>query len=254
MKPLRTIGVLFGLALATAWGRAEVRVSVLDQGGMASIAYLCTYGEVVRAFALDVQVDRGEILAVSNFFVGPSLPGSPGYGIFPASYRDFLVLEGGNVPQWDSPGYTPLAVTSDAPSQTLPGLGSSGITLELGAVWDPYRADAAPGPNGILCMLVLSQPAQVSISANNFRGGVVLAGGGTATSTFFSGGPVGPLIVSATLQQDRVQIVFHGGELQTATDLNGPWAGTGNTSGRFSEPVGPGPEKFYRVSTGQRHP
>jgi hypothetical protein len=37
-----------------------------------------------------------------------------------------------------------------------------------------------------------------------------------------------------------------GGELETATDLIGPWEPTGNTSGSFSEPIGSG-NRFYRI-------
>ena len=37
-----------------------------------------------------------------------------------------------------------------------------------------------------------------------------------------------------------------GGELETATDVSGPWVPTGNTSGSFSEPIGSG-NRFYRI-------
>jgi hypothetical protein len=38
----------------------------------------------------------------------------------------------------------------------------------------------------------------------------------------------------------------NGGQLETAPAATGPWTGTGNTSGSFSEPVS-GPAKFYRI-------
>jgi hypothetical protein len=37
------------------------------------------------------------------------------------------------------------------------------------------------------------------------------------------------------------------GEVETAPEASGPWTGTGNTSGSFSEPVGPG-QKYYRIA------
>ena len=57
--------------LATGVG-AEVRVYVEPLGGLAWLKYECTAGEVVRAFALDVTVDRGVILGVSDYVVGES--------------------------------------------------------------------------------------------------------------------------------------------------------------------------------------
>ena len=41
---------------------------VQGTNGLANINYQCTAGETVRSFALDVSVDRGVILAVTNFF------------------------------------------------------------------------------------------------------------------------------------------------------------------------------------------
>ena len=41
-----------------------------------------------------------------------------------------------------------------------------------------------------------------------------------------------------------------GGELEIATDVNGPWVGTGNTSGWFVEPAGGG-NRYFRIHYGQ---
>ena len=46
--------------LLVASARAEVRVFVQEENRAASIKYECTGGEVVRAFALNVSVDRGQ--------------------------------------------------------------------------------------------------------------------------------------------------------------------------------------------------
>jgi hypothetical protein len=37
-----------------------------------------------------------------------------------------------------------------------------------------------------------------------------------------------------------------GGEIETATDIEGPWEPTGNTSGSYMEPLGSG-NKFFRI-------
>ncbi len=146
-------------------------------------------------------------------------------------------------------GVHTLANPADNPANTLPGLDTSGVTLELGGIWDPTVLAAIPGPTGILCGLELSQPANVSVTANVVRGGVVSAFSGITLQPVFTGGPVGPLMVSATLQNGMMTVLFHGGELQTATSVNGPWVGTGDRSGAHTEPIGTSPMRFYRVSS-----
>ena len=229
--------------------KAEVRVFIQDTNGMALLCYECTGGELIRAFALDVTVDRGKIVGVSDFLRGPSTVGATGYGIFPASYRDHLL--GGSTTNinidWQSPDYTPLADPADAPADTQPGLGSAGVTLEFGAVWEPATPGAMPGPTGKLCELQLSQAAIVSVSPNNLRGGVVSAVTGSPVQSAFVGAAIGPGIISATLQSGSVTVLFQGGELQGAPSLGGPWTGTGNSSGSYSEPFEPGQSRFFRV-------
>src|SRR5579859_3818756 len=129
------IAFLIGLLLS-ATGRAEVRVFVQDSNSLALIKYECTGGELVRAFALDVSVDQGQIIGISNFLRGPSTAGATGYGIFPASFRDHLAAGAGTNVNWAASDYTPLAVPADAPADTLPGLNSSGVTLEFAGLWD----------------------------------------------------------------------------------------------------------------------
>src|SRR5579859_3681003 len=124
---------LFATWLETRSTYAAVHVNVVDTNGVAWIEYRCDAGEVVRAFALDVSVDRGEIIGVSNFFSGVSTSVAQGYGIFPASFRDHVTVTSGTNANWSAPGYSPVAVPADAPAGTLPGLGSSGVTLEFGA-------------------------------------------------------------------------------------------------------------------------
>jgi hypothetical protein len=241
------LGTLLGLLLVTS-GRAEVRVFIEDNGGVVGLQYECTAGEVVRAFALDVLVDHGQITNVSGFFRGPSRVGATGYGIFPASFRDnFTVAVETNI-DWEATNYTPLASSADLPTDTLPGLNSAGVTLELGGLWDPTVPETIPGPTGALCALALSQPATVSVRANVSRGGVVSAFPGSVIQPVFFGAFVGgPSITSATLQNGLMTILFSGGELQTAFSVNGPWNDTGDISGNHIEALGTNQMKFYRV-------
>jgi len=241
--------ILFSALFLALPVRATVRVMVQDTNGVAWIKYQCTAGEVVRAFALNVSVDRGQIFAVSDFFVGPSLAGFRGYGIFPASFRDHATVNSGTNVTYDLTQYNPLAVPADNPGDTLPGLNSSGVTLELGALWDPTLPSAVPPTNGTLCALHLTRAANVSIAANVSRGGIVLSPADIIASTVFVGAFVDAdsIITSESVVNGVLHLTFKGGVLETAPTLSGPWTSTGNSSGTYNETItSPGP-KFYRV-------
>jgi len=235
--------------LCAAAAGASVRVFVQGTNGIAWIKYECTAGEVVRSFALNVTVDRGVILGVSNYLRGPSSVGTPGYGIFPSSFRDHVTLTFGTNADWSSSAYTPIASVADNPSDTLPGLDSSGVTLEFGALWDPAVPASAPPPAGTLCAVQISQLANVTVGPNSSRGGVVAAPPDVALSLQFAGAAVDPeiAVTQTAVNNGILTIFFKGGELESAPTLNGPWTGTGNTSGNFSEPINTTANKFYRV-------
>lgn len=241
------LGWVAALLLAGS-ARADVRVFIQNTNGGVQVNYLCTAGEVVRAFALDISVDQGVITGISNFFRGPCTAAATGYGIFPASFRDHLMSSGTNV-NWNSSQYTPLAAVADNPADTLPGLNSSGVTLEFGGLWDPTVQEAVPGPSGTLCTLQLSQPARVSVAPNITRGGVVSAFPEIAITPVFVGAIVGPAVISATLQNGLMTILFQGGQLQSAPSIEGPWSDTGDGSGNHIESIGTNRTRFYRVWT-----
>lgn len=235
-----------GLLLVGLQGKAAVRVYVQDANGVANINYQCTAGEVVRAFALDVSVDRGEILGVTNYFRGPSTAQAQGYGFFPASFRDNVTVSSGTNASWSTPGYSPLAVVADNPTDTLPGLYSSGVTLELGAIWDPTVPAAIPGATGTLCSVQLSVTAKVTIAPNLSRGGLIASPPDLALTPQFTGALVGPAIVGTSLNNGVFTILFQDGELETAAAPIGPWVGTGNSTGTYTESPTLA-ARFYRV-------
>ncbi len=240
--------LLAGAISLSAWtARAVVHVFVTDSNGVPWIQYRCDGGETVRAFALDVSVDYGQIIGVSNYFTGLSTATARGYGVFPASFRDNVTVSSGSNATWNAVGYSPLAVPADAPGGTLPGLGSSGVTLEFGALWDPTVAAAMPPASGTLCSLQLSRPATVSVTANSIRGGIVLSPPDVAVTSAFAGALVGPAINKISCTNGTVTVLFQDGELETATSLNGPWTGTGNRAGTLVETLGTSTAKFYRV-------
>ncbi len=241
--------ISIGLFLVAAWAGADVRVFVQDDNGVARIQYQCTAGEVVRAFALDVSVDRGQIVGVSDFFRGESRAEAQGYGIFPASFRDHITVGSGTNLDWNVTDYTPVAAPGGRPGETLPGLNSGGVTLEFGGLWNPNVPATIPGPTGALCALQISEAAQVSVALNASRGGIVSALPEIAIVPVLTGAFIDPAvaITSIRLENGVVTIHFKGGELETATTVDGVWTRTGNTSGLYSESLGPGNMKFYRA-------
>ena len=240
---------LLNLCLLAGAARSAVLVSIQDSNGVATLKYECTADEVVRSFALDVRVDKGRIVGISNFFRGESLLGKQGYGIFPAAFRDHVTVTSGANPDLNVSGYTPLAVVADSPGDTLPGLNSSGVTLEFGSLWDSSVPASVPPATGTLCTLQISEAAHVSVAANATRGGVVSATTGAGINPVFAGALVDPSVIITRIElAGRIlTIFFQGGELETAPAVDGPWAGTGNSTGACTNAVGEYPARFYRV-------
>lgn len=241
-------GLAFCLLMASA--SAEVRVFIQESNSLAWVKYECTAGEVVRAFALDVTVDNGHIVGISDFLRGPSTAANPGYGIFPASFRDHLTVGPETNVNWNVPEYTPLAAAADNPGGTQPGLNSAGVTLEFGGLWDPAEPAAIPGATGTLCALQISEAATVSVAANAARGGVVSTNPAVILTPIFTGAmvhPAVPVVTGISLEDGILSVSFAGGELETAPTVLGDWTGTGNTTGEHSEPIAGGTNKFYRV-------
>ena len=187
------------------------------------------------------------ILGITNYFRGPSTAAAQGYGIFPASFRDNITVSSGSNANWTVSSYSPLAVVADNPSGTLPGLSSSGVTLEFGAVWDPTVPAAVPPASGTLCALQISQTATITVAPNAARGGIIAAPSDLQIATRFSGALVGPAIISTSFVNGSLTVRFQDGELETAPTLDGPWTGTGNTSGVYTQPVGALRATFCRV-------
>jgi hypothetical protein len=149
---------------APAWADITITVTPLG-GGQAAIDY--SGDELARAFALDITVDAGTIDAISDFAVGDD---NSGYGIFPANFSRYITVDAvtGEVADWSDLGYTPVADADDPGA--LGGLGTAGITAELGSLYDTQ----APGLSGRLCVLSTSGANTMTVVANATRGNVVL--------------------------------------------------------------------------------
>jgi hypothetical protein len=131
-----------------------------------------TAGPNVRAFALDIWVDDGNILAIEDYNVGECIDANCGYGIFMGT----IVIDGSGVVTDDG---TPVAELADLPSDTLPGPpDSNGVTTEMGTL---YEVGVVPGPaqtSGTLFKIVVSTvPCNLCITTNFSRAGIVLENG-----------------------------------------------------------------------------
>ena len=172
---MKKLSLLLAVFLLTTPSLAAVQIIVAPEGDTATIRYK-TDGEKVRAFALDITVDKGTIVGISDFIRGESTADQLGYGIFPGNFGRYIVVDPdtGEVADWNIEDYTPVADPCDPGA--LPGLGTSGITIEMGALYYPTD-DASPNapPNsGSLFKLTLSEEATLTVTLNEARGGVVL--------------------------------------------------------------------------------
>ena len=175
MKKMILMLTVFSLA-SSVWA-TDVTITCTDEGGgVVRIDYAVTGSPKVRAFALDITVEAGTIDEISDYKVGESTADSKGYGIFPANFSRFIIVDPdtGEVTTWDVNDYTPVADANDPGA--LGGLGTNGITIEMGAIYYPADDSSpnAPDNTGTLCKIKVSESANVSISENAIRGGIVL--------------------------------------------------------------------------------
>ncbi len=176
---MKKLTVVLALLVLASPALAAVRITIEPEGQTAAIKYAVDWakqGDKVRAFALDITADKGVIPGISDFIRGESTAQQPGYGIFPANFARYITVDPdtGEVAKWDVNDYTPLADPCDPGA--LGGLGTRGITIEMGALYYPTGDDSpnAPPNAGTLFKLTLSEPANLTVTLNEVRGGVVL--------------------------------------------------------------------------------
>jgi hypothetical protein len=167
-KMRMTVSILVVLLLASP-AVATVIVTCRDLGNwIAEISYDAS-GEpnLVKAFALDITVDGGATIdSISDYKVGMSTATDPGYGIFPGSIQ----IVNGEVIDWGTP------VADPTYPGTQPGLGTSGITIEMGSLYS--GAENAPLVSDTLCKITVNPQGasvvHISIAENIIRGGIVM--------------------------------------------------------------------------------
>jgi len=182
--------VLAVLMLAAPALGQEVIITCAADGNEVTVSYdMNDVNGLIRAVALDITVNNDAVITgVSGYKKGESVSGDKGYGIFPASFRDYIVVNvNGEVENWDDPNYKPLADPCD--EGALGGLDTNGITVELGSLYYPVTPGSpnAPGTSGTLLKFTVDKDCDVTIEENAARGGVVMEDGSSAATILPSG-------------------------------------------------------------------
>jgi hypothetical protein len=140
------------LLIASVAYAADATVYCTVDGNEVTVSYTASAeANIPRAFGLDIQLDNGE--AIDGVTVL-----STDYWVTPGSY----------------PGTDPLGDPCDS-TDTLPGLDSNGITIEMGSLHSPPEVSSpnAPALAGDLISFTVTGECNVAISGNAARGKVV---------------------------------------------------------------------------------
>jgi hypothetical protein len=153
--------VLVALLLtAPAWAAVDITTAVDGTNPCKVIISFDASSEpnLVRAFALDIQTNDVNIIAVELL--------STDYVIHPGT---IVIDTSGNVTDYGSP----VAPESDLPSDTLAGIGTSGVTIEMASLYAPVGPSSpnAPAPSGQLLAVTVDDDCTVTVSANVSRAG-----------------------------------------------------------------------------------
>lgn len=163
---MRKLSLILAVLVLTApaWATVNITCQQVGDTNEVIVSYEVT-GEPnkVRAFALDITLDNDVNITDVNTSANVD------YTIFPGS----VVISGGEITDEG----TAVADPCDYPADTQPGLGSSGVTIEMGGLWSPPDDDSpnAPPASGVLLSFFTEEiDCNVTITVNAARGGVVL--------------------------------------------------------------------------------
>ena len=178
---MKKLLLVLAVVLMAVPAMAAVSISGVDAGaGVGAISYTST-GVLPRAFALNITVSAGTILGVD-------VTGCQPFNIYMGTIQ---IAADGTV----SDAGTPVAPAADPGA--LGGIGTAGITVEMGSLYDASVTpnDAKPAAAGLLIKVAVSETCNVTVASNTTRGNVVLEDATIATMapiTFPVGGaPVG---------------------------------------------------------------
>jgi len=164
MKKIILALVVLMLA-APAWAEVVITCAQVPDTNEVVISFnATTEANLVRAFGLNIQLDDdATIIGVGNV--------NPDYYIHPGTIQ----ITGNEITY----GGTPVAEYDDLQSDTLLGLDSNGVTIEMASLYyppDPTHVNA-PAKSGVLLSLYVSRPTApdlqtcLTISGNVARAG-----------------------------------------------------------------------------------
>ena len=159
-------GIIVLLALPTP---AAVVIACHDLGeGVAEFTYdTSDETALVRAFVFDITIGNGATIeSIFDYKVGESTADDPGYGVFFDPESGIQIDDEGNIIDWGIP------VASPNSPGALPGLGTYGITVEMGTFY--FGTPNAPLSSDTLFKIAIdwhnASTANISIAPNIWRG------------------------------------------------------------------------------------
>jgi len=153
---------------APAWAVVDISMAQVEDGNEVIISITSDEANLVRAYGLDIKLTQNTAVVDSdpdpNILEVTAL--NPGYWVFPGTIQ---IDAGGNI---TNPG-SPVAEYGDLTSDTLAGLDSNGVTVELASLYAPVGPSSpnAPVQNGVLLSVKVSDSACITITANVSRAG-----------------------------------------------------------------------------------
>jgi hypothetical protein len=162
---MKQVGFILAVVLmlaAPAW--AEVLITCADVGEEPDVvvSFVNTEGQHVRGFALDIIVDGGPVITAVECL-------STDYYIYPGSIQ---------IADNEVTSYGTCVCDAGLHPDTLPGLDTNGVTIEMAAAYSPNDPEhnIPPADSGALVKVTVSgnDCFTVCIRANGIRGGVVM--------------------------------------------------------------------------------
>ena len=177
---MRKLLLVLTILALTAPAFAEVKIYCVQQpwlsftgndGNVVTVYYDATSeANNVRAFGLEIELidavgaDNAVFASVEGYHAGENDAVNKGHGIFPGTIQ----IDGAGVVTSDG---TPVAPNTD-PGAAGTGLGTNKIVVEMGSL---YTGANSPPKSGVLLKFrVNNKVADITISENTERGGVVM--------------------------------------------------------------------------------
>lgn len=149
------------LFTAPAWAQVTITATQVPGTPEVEISYVSD-GNLPRAFGLDITVTDGNIVACTAAMEGECTASVMGFGIFPGTIN----IDDTVTPAVVVDDGTPVAPTGARGA--LDGLGTPGITIEMGSL---YEGPNAPPSSGVLVTIEVSTSCTVNIAGNAARCG-----------------------------------------------------------------------------------